>query len=121
MTPDVAAAISRRLTRMSLEGSLPATRLLLEHTGGRPAEAPVEADALDVRLPTLRSAGDCSTAIDLVIQARLDGRINSADAQLMNDLITTRLKAIEAEEHERRLTDLEVEASPTDAGDRHAS
>ncbi|MEZ6036535.1 MAG: hypothetical protein R3F29_03575 [Planctomycetota bacterium] len=106
---------------MSLEGSLPATRLLLEHTGGRPAEAPVEADALDVRLPTLRTAADCSTAIDTVIQARLDGRINSADAQLMNDLITTRLKAIEAEEHERRLTDLEVEASRTDSGDRHAS
>lgn len=116
VTPEVADALVRKAVRLGLEGNLAAIRFLFEHTGGRPGEAPVAPAALDVPLPPLRTAADCAVAIDIVIQARVDGRIASPDAQMLNDLIATRLKAIEAEEHEQRLAELEIDAARNASG-----
>jgi len=114
VTPEMAEALARRLLRMGLEGTLPAIRLLLEHTGGRPSEAPAEAEPLPLLLPPLRTAADCAAAIDRVIQARIGGAINTEDARLLHDLIQQRRQAIEAADHEQHLADLEAEAQRTD-------
>ena len=95
---------------MGLEGDLAAMRLVLERTCGRAAQAPVEAEPVDIALPRLSTAEDCNTAIQLLIDGICTGTVDRDMAKLLIDAVQTRLKAIELNEFEDRLNQLEQAA-----------
>ena len=113
ITPEHVAAMVRKATRMGLEGDLAAMRLVFERTCGRATEAPVEAEPLGVSLPRLRTAEDCNTAIQLLIDGICKGTVDRDVAKLLIDAVQTRLKAIEVNELEERLAQLEETAEHT--------
>ena len=112
ITPEHVAAMVRKATRMALEGDLAAMRLVFERTCGRAAEARVEAEPLGVALPRLCTAEDCNTAIERLIDGICRGTVDRDSAKLLIDAIQTRVKAIELNELEERLTQLEQTAEP---------
>ena len=97
----------RKATLMGLGGNLSAMRFALDRTCGRPTEAPIDAEPLGVTLPRLRTADDCNTAIGRVIDGICQGTIDRESAKLLIDAIQTRLKAIEVNELDERLAQLE--------------
>ena len=110
ITPEHVAAMVRKATRMGLEGDLGAMRLVFERTCGRSAQAPVDAEPVDVTLPSLRTAENCNTAIERLIDGICAGTVDRDVAKLLIDAIETRLKAIEVNELEERLAQLEQTA-----------
>lgn len=111
VTPEHLAAVMRRVLRMALEGNMTAIRIVLERTCGRPAQAPSEVVALDFDLPPLRSVQDCTEAADRVARAVCDGQLDGELAKVFLGVIQTRLKAIEVNDVEARLTELEKQAA----------
>ncbi len=107
ITPEHVAAMVRKATRMGLEGDLAAMRLVFERTCGRAAEVPVDAEPLGVALPRLRTADDCDTAIQLLIDGICKGTVDRDMAKLLIDAIQARVKAIELNDLEERLAQLE--------------
>ncbi len=107
ITPEHIAAMIRKATRMGLEGDLGAMRLVFERTCGRSAQAPVAAEPIGISIPSLRTAEDCNTAIGRLIDGICDGAVDRDVAKLLIDAIETRLKAIEVNELEERLVQLE--------------
>ena len=55
ITPEHVAAMVRKATKMGLEGNLGAMRLVFERTCGRSAQAPVEAEPIDLSIPQARA------------------------------------------------------------------
>src|ERR1043166_1196677 len=106
-TPQHIEGVMRRATRMALEGNLPAIRFVMDRTCGRPAEAPIEAEPLGISLPRLKSAADCNLAIQQVVDGICNGTIDRDAAKLLIDAVQARLKAIETQELEARLAELE--------------
>jgi len=104
----------RKAARMALEGNLPAMRLVLERTTGRAPEAPVEVEPLGIELPRLRTAADCNAAIEKLVDGICKGSVDRDAAKLLIDAIQTRLKAIEVNELEVRLAQLEESAKAVD-------
>ena len=113
ITPEHVAAMVRKATRMGLEGDLAAMRLVLDRTCGRAADAPVDAEPLGVALPLLRTAEDCDTAIQLLIDGICKGTVDRDMAKLRIDAIQARVKAIELNDLEERLAQLEQTAEHT--------
>ncbi len=107
ITPKHVTAMIRKATHMGLEGDLAAMRLVFDRTCGRATEAPVDAEPLGVALPRLRTADDCNTAIGRLIDGICKGTVDHESAKLLIDAIQTRLKAIELNELEERLAQLE--------------
>ena len=107
ITPEHVAAMVRKATSMGLQGNLSAMRLAFERTCGRSAQAPPEAEPIDLSIPRLRTAEDCSIAIQLLIDGICKGEVDRDAAKLLIDAIQTRLKAIELTEFEDRLAQLE--------------
>ena len=99
---------------MALEGNLPAARLVYERTCGRTAEAPAEAEPVDIAMPRMRTAADCNLAIDRLIDAILKGAINRETAETLIAAVQARLRAIEVTELEQRLEELERTAAPSE-------
>ncbi len=107
ITPEHVAAMVRKATRLGLEGNLAAMRLVFERTCGRSAQAPPEAEPIDLSIPRLLTAEDCNIAIQRLIDGICSGSIDRDTAKLLIDAIQTRLKAIELNEFEERLAQLE--------------
>ena len=103
----------RRATRMGLEGDLTAMRLVLERTCGRAADAPVDTEPLGITIPRLHTAEDCNSAIATLIDGICKGTVERDVAKLLIDAIQTRVKSIELNELEERLTQLEQTAEHT--------
>ena len=61
-------------------------------------------------LPNLQTAADCNVAIQRLIDGICEGDLDRDAAKLLIDAIQTRLKAIELNELEDRLTQLEQTA-----------
>ena len=114
ITPEHVTAMIRKAARMALEGNLPAMRLVLERTTGRAPEAPVEVEPLGIELPRLRTAADCNAAIEKLVDGICKGNVDRDAAKLLIDAIQTRLKAIEVNELEVRLAQLEESAKAVD-------
>lgn len=110
ITTDHVAAMVRKATRMGLEGNLQAMRLVFERTCGRAGDSPVEAEPLGISLPRLRTAADCNAAMELLIDGLCEGVLDRDSAKLLISAIETRLKAIEVNELEERLAQLEQSA-----------
>ena len=118
VTPEHIGAIIRRATRMALEGNLAAMRIVLERVCGRPHEAPSQGIPLDLDLPNLRTAANCAFAIDQLVEAICAGTCDHESAKVMIDVIQTRLKAIEVNDLEERIAELESAASAVELGAR---
>ena len=99
---------------MALEGNLAAMRFVVERTCGRAAEAPAEALPLDIALPKLQTAANCATAIDRLLEASCQGAISLDTARVLVDVITARMKAIELNDLETQLHELEKVAETVD-------
>jgi hypothetical protein len=117
ISPDHAAAIIRRLARKALEGDVAAARLVLERTCGRSAEAPAESKAAGVEFPRLRTAADCSLAIERIADGIAKGTVDLAVAKALIDAIQVRIKTIETQDLEQRLAELEKGAASVEFGD----
>jgi len=113
ISPEMAAAIIRRLTRKALEGDVASARLVLERTCGRAPEAAAEPSAVGVELPRLRTAADCSLAIERIAAGIAKGTVDLAVAKALIEAIQVRVKTIETEDLETRLAELEQAAAHT--------
>ena len=111
ITPDQIAVMMRKALRMALEGNVTAMKFVMERTCGRPPELPAEPAPLDVTLPNLRTVESCIAAIDKLATAVTGGTADLAAAKVLLDIVHARMKAIELNEHERRLAELEKAAA----------
>jgi hypothetical protein len=118
ISPEHVEAMMRKAAYMGLQGNLSAMRLVLDRVCGRATEAPVEAEPLGIVIPSLRTAADCNVAIDRLVEGICQGTVDRDVAKLLIDAIQTRLKAIEVNELEERLTEVEKLASTVDASGR---
>jgi hypothetical protein len=107
VTPDHVAAMIRRAARMALEGDLQAMRLVLERTCGRANLAPPQAEPLGITIPKLDTTADCDEAVGSLIKGICQGGVDREAAKILIDAIQARLKAIEVNELEERLAQLE--------------
>ncbi|MBK8980676.1 MAG: hypothetical protein IPM29_32640 [Planctomycetes bacterium] len=107
VTEEHVAAMIRRATRMGLEGNLAAMRFVLERVCGRVADAPTEAEPVDVELPPMRTAADCNVAMQRIIDGLVQGTVDRDTAAVVVDAIQTRLKSIEIMDLESRIARLE--------------
>ena len=114
ISPEHIQAMVRKATRMGLEGNLAAMRFVMERTCGRAAEAPVESEPLAIVLPALHTAADCNAAIERIVEGIVKGTVERDAAKLLLDAAQARLKAIEVNELETRLTALEEAAKVVD-------
>jgi len=103
-------AIVRRAVRSALEGKLGAAKFVLDRVCGKARDAPAEAAPLDLDLPTLRIAGACAAAIDRIAAAVTAGTVETTAAKLLLKVVQARLEAIEVQDLESRLTELECVA-----------
>jgi hypothetical protein len=115
ITPEVIRAVMKKVSLQALQGNLAAARILLERTLGRAAEVPV-GEPLDIASPKLRTAADCTAALQKVADALVAGTIDTAAAKVLVDLIQTQAKLIEVGELEARLAELEQQARSVDFG-----
>lgn len=114
ITPDHLAAVMRRVLRQALEGNLTAARILLERTCGRPSQAPTPGAAVGMDLPSLQSSTDCLQAVDRLAEGVCSGAVDREAAKILLDVIQVRLKAIEVNELEGRLAELERAVTTVD-------
>lgn len=111
VSPDHIQALMRVALKQGLQGNLQATRLVLERTCGRAPEGRADAEPLDIMLPNLRTAANCTAAIDKIIAAISAGTVDLASAKVLLDAVQSRMKGIELNEHEARLLELEEATS----------
>jgi len=104
----------RKALRMGLQGNLSAMRFVVERTCGRPPDAPLTAVPLDITPPKLRTAGDCTAAIQKVVDAMCRGELDLIHGKVLLDAIATQAKLIEGSEMEARLAELERQAGAVD-------
>ncbi|MCK5944129.1 MAG: hypothetical protein KAI24_19240 [Planctomycetes bacterium] len=116
VTPEHIQGIIRKATMQALKGDIVAARLVLDRTCGRSPDPAPQAEALGVELPKLATAADCAAALDLVAAALCEGRCDRTAAKLLADLVMTRLKAIEVQDLEERLSQLEQSAAVVEPG-----
>jgi len=110
IAPEHVEAMMRKAARMALEGNLAAMRLVLDRACGRVTESPKETTPTEVDLPALRTAADCAAAVDQVIAGIVRGTVDRDTAKLLVDAIQVRVRSIEAQELEERLSKLEQAA-----------
>ena len=103
VSPQYIGGIMKKATMMAIGGNLAAMRLVLERTLGRVAEAPVETEPLGISIPHLRTAADCTFALERVGDAFCKGTVDREGAKILIHLLEVRLKAIEVGEQEQRL------------------
>ncbi len=111
VTPEHIAAMIRKAAAMALQGNLTAMRLVLERTCGRPREATPEGTPIDLTLPRMDTAADCNKALQFLTDAIVAGTVDTTAAKLLIDVVQARLKAIEVQDIEKRLSDLESQAA----------
>ncbi|MFO1076688.1 MAG: hypothetical protein U1E73_03070 [Planctomycetota bacterium] len=109
--PEHLRAIMRKATMLALGAHLGAARFVMDYTIGKPAQAPPAPVEQEVRLPALRSAADCNRAVDTIVVAFCDGVVDVETMKALTDTVAAKLKAIEANELEQRIAELEKAAS----------
>ena len=121
ITPEHVAALMRKALRMGLEGNLTAMRLVLDRSCGRPADVATSAEPLDLALPPMGTAKECSAALEQVTAALCEGRMSLDAARTLVELIAARIKGIETLEIEQRLQAIErsLDADEPGSGRRY--
>ena len=111
VTPEHVAAMIRKAAAMALQGNLTAMRLVLERTCGRPRDAAPEGTPINLELPQMDNAADCNQALQQLTDAIVAGTVDTTSAKLLIDVVQARLKAIEVQDLEARLAELEKQAA----------
>ncbi len=114
ITPEHIAALMKKALRMGLEGNLSAMRFVVERTCGKAPDAPPVGTPLDIAPPKLRTAADCTAAIQKVTDAICNGALDLLHGKVLLDAIATQSKLIDVTELEERLTELEKQAASVD-------
>ena len=112
-TPDMVRGVLRKVAMQALQGNLTAARIFLERTLGRPAEVPT-CEPLGIDPPKLRTAAECTAAIQKLTDALCRGGIDVIQGNVLLDAIATQAKLIEVSDLEVRLAQLEQAAKCTD-------
>jgi hypothetical protein len=95
-------AITRKAIELALSGAGPALRLCLERL------LPVRRDRpVTFSLPVIDTASDAVIAAGALITAVAEGELTPIEAAELGKLIDAYVKALEASEFDRRLTELE--------------
>lgn len=116
VTPEHIALLMKKALRMGLEGNLSAMRFVVERTCGKAPDAPAQSIALDIQPPRLRTAADCTAAIQKVTDALCQGSLDVIHGKVLLDAIATQAKLIEVGDLEERLAELERQAAVVDFG-----
>jgi hypothetical protein len=114
ITPEHIEAMIRKATRMGLEGNLSAMRLVLDRVVGRVTDAPKEPEPLQLELPRLDTAAQCNEALGRIIEGIVAGTVDREAATTILHALNTRLRAIEIQELESRITEMEAATKHTD-------
>ena len=114
ITPEHIAALMRKALRMGLEGKPGGDALRRGRTCGKAPDAPPMGVPLDISPPKLRSAADCTAAIQKVTDTLCNGTLDLLHGKVLLDAISTQAKLIEVGDLEARLAELEKQASVVD-------
>jgi hypothetical protein len=114
VTPELMAAMMRRAMRMALEGNLQAMRFVAERVCGKPPDAPAAPNALDISPPKLRTAADCTAAVQKLTDAICAGTVDIMHGKVLLDAIATQAKLIEVKDLEERIVELERASASVD-------
>lgn len=109
----------RLLARKALEGDLAAGKFVVERLCGRSADVAPEAKPIGFELPRLRTAADCSVAIERIADGIAKGTVDLDVAKALIDAIQVRIKTIETQDLEGRLAELEKTAATVDLSGSH--
>ncbi len=118
VSPEHIGAITRRAIRMSLEGNLSAMKFVFDRALGKSVDGPSEGVASEIALPNLTTAASCAAAIDRIAEGLCSGTVDREAAQVLLDVIQVRLKAIEVNDLETRLAELEAAAKSVELNGR---
>jgi hypothetical protein len=110
MSPDRMRGLVTSMLKSAVQkDNMTAAKLLLERVLGRPRSEPLPADALT--LPEgLRTAADVRAVANVILRAVADGSITPEDAQRTAAVVEAARKAVETEDLEQRLLELERRA-----------
>jgi len=102
MLEDYSSALLRKAISVALKEGGPALRQLVTYVLGPPKANPVAIG--NIRTET---AADVSKASQIVVRKAADGEITAAEGQDLAALLELRRRAIETEDHDKRLRELE--------------
>ena len=102
-----AEAITAKVVEMALAGNHVAMRLCMDRLISIPAER-----SISIELPRIESAKDCATAMSAIVSAVASGEITPNEGVALSALVTSTVRALEADEIERRLDALEKGETP---------
>ncbi|CCB91127.1 putative uncharacterized protein [Waddlia chondrophila 2032/99] len=94
--------ICRRLIEEALEGNVQAIKLVLDRV--LPAR---KSPAMSISLPKLNSSSDALNALALITDAVGTAEISPDEGEVLSRIVNSYVKALEAYDFEKRLTDLE--------------
>ena len=94
--------LTRKAIELAKEGDLTALKLCLERICPPRKSRPIAID-----LPDVKTSEGVSLAQTSVVQAVGEGEITPEEGQVLSNILESRRKSIESEDHERRLYELE--------------
>jgi hypothetical protein len=94
--------LTRKAIELAKEGDLTALKLCLERICPPRKSRPISID-----LPDVKTSEGVSLAQTSVVQAVGEGEITPEEGQVLSNILESRRKSIESEDHERRLYELE--------------
>ena len=94
--------LTRKAIELAKEGDLTALRLCLERICPPRKSRPIAID-----LPDVKTCEGVSQAQSIVVQAVGEGELTPDEGQVLSNILESRRKSIETEDHERRLIELE--------------
>ena len=97
-----AEALARRCVELALDGNPAALKLCLERL------VPRRGRAVKFELPAVESAADIAPAMGAIARAVAEGALSPYDAAELSRLVESWVRALEAADFERRLTELEA-------------
>jgi hypothetical protein len=89
-------------------------RFVIERTCGKTPDAPPDGVPLAISPPKLRTAADCTSALQKVTDAICAGTLDLVHGKLLLDAIETQAKLINVTDLEARLDGLERQAGMVD-------
>ena len=97
-----AEQLTRKAVNLALEGDVTALRLCLERIHPPRKDAPVPFE-----LPPLNGAAGAASALEALLKGVAEGDLTPSEANSLAGLVEGYRKALETEEFERRLSELE--------------
>jgi hypothetical protein len=98
--------LTRKAIELAKEGDLTALKLCLERIC-----PPKKSRPININLPDVKTSKGVSLAQTSVVQAVGEGEITPEEGQVLSNILESRRKSIESEDHERRLYELESRIS----------